>query len=209
MARRRPRGADTRDRILASATDLFTRRGYASVTVDEIAGGAGVTKGAFYYWFTDKADVARDVRHALFDRMTNEALRSLDPEADTLAAMQAGFARFVEALSSIGAARAFLRETWRMPADAEGPFDQEEAVSLVAGMLDAARERGEIADLDPISVAVLFVGGCSELALHVLETDRHEAAVAVVGRFLGSLRTSPTRAGESAGPPTTADRGPQ
>lgn len=207
MARRRPRGADTRDRILASATDLFTRRGYAPVTVDEIAGGAGVTKGAFYYWFTDKADVARDVRHVLFDRMTNEALRSLEPGADTLDAMHAGFATFVEALRSIGEARTFLRETWRMTADAEGPFDQEDAVSLVAGMLEAAGERGELVDLDPTGVAVLFVGGCSELALHVLETGRHEAAVGVVGQFLGSLRAPPTRAVRSASPRTSTAQG--
>lgn len=191
MGRRQPRGLETRARILASATELFTHRGYSAVTVDEVATGAGVTKGAFYHWFTDKADVARDVRHLLFDDMTTDALVALEPGADTLDAMLAGFERFTGALLGLDEGRQFLRETWRMTADAQGPFDQEEAVELIAGMLRAATERGEVVDLDPTAVAVLVVGGCSELALHVLETGRRDEAVAALGRLLESLRAAP------------------
>lgn len=208
MGRRQPRGPETRARILASATHLFTQRGYASVTVDEVAAGAGVTKGAFYHWFTDKADVARDVRHELFDRMTAEALVSLDPEADTLGAMKAGFDRFTGVLVDLDEGRDFLRETWRMTADAQGPFDQEEAVDLVAGMLRAAAQRGEVVDLDPTAAAVLVVGGCSELARHVLETGRREEAVAVLGRLFESLRAAPSDPGPEA-TATTAVKGPR
>jgi AcrR family transcriptional regulator len=51
--------SNTRARIIAAAQTLFASRGYASVSVDEIAAVSGVTKGAVYYSFKDKKDVFR------------------------------------------------------------------------------------------------------------------------------------------------------
>jgi TetR/AcrR family transcriptional regulator len=45
---------DTAWRILASALELFARRGYESTGVQEIAGAAGITKPALYYHFGSK-----------------------------------------------------------------------------------------------------------------------------------------------------------
>ena len=50
-----PRNADeTRRRILEAAYELFYRRGFARVGVDEIAEFAGVTKRTLYYHFDSK-----------------------------------------------------------------------------------------------------------------------------------------------------------
>jgi TetR/AcrR family transcriptional regulator len=43
-----------RQRLLARATELFARKGYASTTVREIVEAAGVTKPALYYYFRNK-----------------------------------------------------------------------------------------------------------------------------------------------------------
>ena len=47
----------TRQRILASATDLIYARSYADVGVAEICRDAGVTKGSFYHFFAGKREL--------------------------------------------------------------------------------------------------------------------------------------------------------
>ncbi|HET9052263.1 MAG TPA: helix-turn-helix domain-containing protein, partial [Candidatus Dormibacteraeota bacterium] len=44
----------TRSRLLRLAGDLFARRGYAGVSMRDVAVAAGVTKPALYYHFRDK-----------------------------------------------------------------------------------------------------------------------------------------------------------
>jgi TetR/AcrR family transcriptional regulator, regulator of cefoperazone and chloramphenicol sensitivity len=50
-------GADTRQRILDIATELFRDRGYAGTSIRDIAEGLGMTKAALYYHFSCKDDV--------------------------------------------------------------------------------------------------------------------------------------------------------
>jgi TetR/AcrR family transcriptional regulator len=49
-----PADAPVRKRLLASAVELFTSRGYATTTVREIVEAAGVTKPSLYYHFQSK-----------------------------------------------------------------------------------------------------------------------------------------------------------
>jgi len=48
-------------RVLAAATELFTRRGYTAATVREIVEAAGVTKPILYYYFGNKAGVYLEI----------------------------------------------------------------------------------------------------------------------------------------------------
>ena len=49
--------AETRDKLLETATGLIWQSNYSSVGVNEICKQAGVTKGAFYHHFETKADL--------------------------------------------------------------------------------------------------------------------------------------------------------
>ncbi len=51
-----------RERILASATDLFTRFGYRKTSIDEVAQASGVAKGTVYLYYRNKAEL---VLHAI------------------------------------------------------------------------------------------------------------------------------------------------
>lgn len=53
------KGAQTRERILAAAEPLVLRQGYAGTSLDDILGASGLTKGAFFHHFKDKAAFAR------------------------------------------------------------------------------------------------------------------------------------------------------
>ncbi|GAA4537286.1 TetR/AcrR family transcriptional regulator [Mycobacterium paraffinicum] len=59
------RSAATRDALIAAARKLWGLRGYAEVGTPEIAAVAGVTRGAMYHQFTDKATLFREVVEAV------------------------------------------------------------------------------------------------------------------------------------------------
>ena len=62
----------TRERIVAAAFEEIHRHGYQGTGLDTILANAGVTKGALYHHFADKADLA----HAVID----EVIRGLTLE---------------------------------------------------------------------------------------------------------------------------------
>lgn len=55
--RTRPTRAETRERILHAAGEVFTSRGYDSASLDEVAAAAGLTKGAVYSSFSGKDEL--------------------------------------------------------------------------------------------------------------------------------------------------------
>jgi AcrR family transcriptional regulator len=59
---------ETRDRIVASALELFARRGYAATSIQDIVSAANVTKPALYYYFDNKAALYQ----VLIDRVHEE-----------------------------------------------------------------------------------------------------------------------------------------
>jgi AcrR family transcriptional regulator len=63
-------GATTRGRLIDAATDLFAERGYEGTTMQEVARRAGLTTGAIYGNFRDKADLLLHAIQASTDRMT-------------------------------------------------------------------------------------------------------------------------------------------
>jgi AcrR family transcriptional regulator len=55
------RSTDLRARVLAEATRLFARRGYAATSMREVAEGARCTKPALYYYFQSKGALFLEV----------------------------------------------------------------------------------------------------------------------------------------------------
>ncbi|MFC1335588.1 MAG: TetR/AcrR family transcriptional regulator [gamma proteobacterium symbiont of Clathrolucina costata] len=58
---------DTKERILATARDLFHGRSYADVGIKEICTLAKVQKGSFYHYFPSKRDLAMAVIDSMAD----------------------------------------------------------------------------------------------------------------------------------------------
>jgi len=54
---RTAKGQQTRQAIFDTAVDLFAKKGYDKVTVDDICARVGVTKGAFYNHFRSKDQI--------------------------------------------------------------------------------------------------------------------------------------------------------
>ncbi len=56
-SRKRPTRAETRDRILNAAGEVFTSCGYDGASLDQVAAAAGLTKGAVYSSFSGKDEL--------------------------------------------------------------------------------------------------------------------------------------------------------
>ena len=58
-----------RQRLLAAATDLFARKGYAATTVREIVASARVTKPVLYYYFQNKEGIYLELMRQTFSNV--------------------------------------------------------------------------------------------------------------------------------------------
>lgn len=67
---RSERAAQTRQRIIETATRLFAKRGYDGVSVDEIVSQARVNKRMVYHYFDNKSGLYTAVLAAVFERMS-------------------------------------------------------------------------------------------------------------------------------------------
>jgi len=73
----------TREKLLDASQELINRRGFAGTSIDQIIAETGVTKGAFFYHFKTKQDLAR----ALIQRFASadqELMRSSMERAEKL-----------------------------------------------------------------------------------------------------------------------------
>ncbi|MFF4911079.1 ScbR family autoregulator-binding transcription factor [Streptomyces sp. NPDC001260] len=70
------RSEKTRHRLVHAGAQMFDLKGYANATLIDIADAAGVTKGALYFHFSSKEDLAEAVRRR-GQSLVSEALRSV------------------------------------------------------------------------------------------------------------------------------------
>ena len=99
------KGAQTRERILAAAEPLILRQGFAGTSLDDILNATGLTKGAFFHHFKDKAGFARALIEryarndfAVLDRLAAEAEAACDDPLDQTLHFIKSFEHFVAGL---------------------------------------------------------------------------------------------------------------
>ena len=113
------KGAETRERILATAEPLILRQGFAGTSIDDILKATGLTKGAFFHHFTGKDDLAKALveryarnDYALFERFAAESeTASTDPLEQCLDFLRR-FEDFIENLSEPLAGCVFAAYTY-------------------------------------------------------------------------------------------------
>jgi AcrR family transcriptional regulator len=167
MNRRQAAKVRTRGKVMASARDLFAQRGYDPATIRDIAKGAGMSTGAVFANFQDKAELFEAVLAEDLARVADQmkAAARVDGSARTrlTATLAAGYRATLDQLPLV---QAVVARGWFHPADAERrarealkPF-----VALMSELLEAAAARGEIArdaDVDLIGglIWTAFVSG--------------------------------------------------
>ena len=181
MARRQPKVPDTKKRLLRSATEVFSDRGFTSTGVDQIVERAHTSRGAFYYYFSSTADVARDVQEELWTAAGGRPADVVDPEADFLTKARSSLEVYLTALNDLGSEREFLRQGFADPTlvmlDDEG---KKWGTHFVRALLDEAMAKGQIPHQDLEKPTSLLVEALQELTLAALNGDDVAVAVHVI-----------------------------
>ena len=119
LARTETKSERTRQRILDAAARAFQRRGYAAVTLKDIAALADMQAGSLYYHFDTKEELVEAVLDAGVDGAigaTRQAVEALGPGADPLARLRAAIAAHVRfVLSEDAYASANIRILGHVP----------------------------------------------------------------------------------------------
>lgn len=108
----------TRERLLASAYEVFARRGYAEASVEQIAEHAGYSKGAVYSNFESKQALFLELlRQRMEDdiRWSHELLASSEDAQDILRSLGERFQEFEQKLDWCLISAEFQLEANRRP----------------------------------------------------------------------------------------------
>ena len=183
--------AETRERLLRAAADVFAERGYDGTRVADIAAAAGVSNGALYAHFASKADLLtgalrRHGRNLLADMF------AADPEQPV-----------VELLLLVGRSLARRRDTRgylivealvaaRRDEDVAGPMREYigERAGFLAELMRLAQAGGELdPELSPDALAhfCLLLAMGSALVPPDLHAVREAEWAALLTRLAGAL----------------------
>jgi len=148
---RRRRKAERPHEILEAAFGEFSRNGYATTTLEQIAERAGVTKGTIYVYFDSKEhlfiSVVRELMKATLDTVHDMFERHEGSTADLLRA-QFGFIyeHIVEDRRRREVARMLIAEASRFPALADRYHEEihSPCMELLQRTIQRGVDRGEI-----------------------------------------------------------------
>jgi AcrR family transcriptional regulator len=195
------------EQTLEAAHELFAERGYAAVTMDEIAAAVGVTKPLLYNYFGNKEQLYIACMERAGDSLINTIAESVGESANPGDALGAGVRAFFSFLDTDRAAWAVLFDE-TLPHGGE-VFDRVAAyrgqiVELVsASLLPQLPDRRQVkVEIEALSTALL--GAAEALARWWLRSEAisaSEAAELLVSTVEPGLRNRST--------PTSISNSPQ
>ncbi len=173
------RTAATRALLIDAARKLFADKGFADVSTQAIVAAAGVTRGALYHQFDDKAAlfaaVYEEVERDLVADIAREIAEARPPEP--LEAMRLGARLFLDHCSAPDVAQIVL-----IDAPAVLGWDHWRAVGVkyglgvIEGMLAHAMAEGAIPEQPVRATAHVLLGALDEAALFVSRAANRDQA---------------------------------
>ena len=147
LNRRQAAKVRTRQKVLDAARQLFAERGYEPATIRDIAKGAGMSTGAVFANFQDKAELfeavlAEDMSQ-LAETLKAAAAAETSLRARLLAALTAGYHGSLELLPLV---QAVVARSWFQPVAAEmrTRASIKPLISVVTDALQAGVREGEL-----------------------------------------------------------------
>nr|WP_090277224.1 TetR/AcrR family transcriptional regulator [Mycolicibacterium komanii]CRL71361.1 transcriptional regulator [Mycolicibacterium komanii] len=173
------RTAATRAQLVAAARKLFADRGFAEVSTQAIVSAAGVTRGALYHQFGDKAGLFATVYEEIERDMVADIAREIAERrpTDPVEAMRVGARLFLDACAApdvqqivlIDAPAVLGWERWR-------EVGMKYGLGVIEGMLAHAVAQGAIPDQPLRPTSHVLLGALDEAALYVSRAvDREQA----------------------------------
>jgi AcrR family transcriptional regulator len=184
------RSAATRDALISAARKLWGLRGYAEVGTPEIATAAGVTRGAMYHQFADKAALFRAVVEAVEqDVMARMATMVASSGATTPAdVIRAAVDAWLEVSSDPEVRQLILLDApavigWAGFRDVA----QRYSLGMTEQMLTEAIRAGQLARQPVRPLAHVLIGALDEAAMVVATADDPKRARREIRQVLRRL----------------------
>jgi AcrR family transcriptional regulator len=182
------RNQTTRAALISAGRSLFAKRGYADVSVGEIAKRAGVTTGALYHQFDSKQGLFKaiyeDLVAATWSRVLAARQQSDEP----------GLVADCEAYLDACADPAFYRITADGPAVIGWDHLIDGTRKMIEASLTAAHARGEISDAPIGPLARMLAAALKEAGVMIATAEDHTAARAQASQSSRMLITGLLRA---------------
>jgi AcrR family transcriptional regulator len=174
----------TRERLLGAAIAEFKRAGMAEADVGAIVAAAGVAHGTFFFHFPTKEHVLLEMERREEERIATQFRRSMKKPHDLADAFREAVRlvgglqpRFGDVLFKNLLALHFSQTRPQTESGEDHPL-----IVLVAGEIEIAQERGEVAaDVVPLNSAVFFLLGLYAL---LITTDTWETRDALIEDFV-------------------------
>lgn len=183
---RQERAERSRASILDAAADEFDQHGYAGARLERIVERTGLTKGAVYFHFRSKLDLAKALVAekygnwpAIVSDIDASGLRGVEAAAELTRRVGAVFASDVRVRAAMA-----LSQTVLPPGPDADPYDN--WVGVVAGYL--AQEEGDLPQgLEPRALAVVAVQGFFGAYMIAAERGRLDGLPADIDRLWSAL----------------------
>lgn len=187
------RAAVTREQILRGAAEVFDRYGYGTTTLSDVIAQAGVTKGALYFHFSSKEDLARAVieqQHALSVRPGRQRLDQHAPGLESVICLSQGLARQLMDDVIVRAGIRLTLEHGTFGASVSNPY--RDWVAVTEQLLRRAIDEGDLRDsVKPAALARFVVSAFTgvQLLSEVLSArqDLHQRVEEMWDILLSSL----------------------
>jgi AcrR family transcriptional regulator len=178
----------TRQALVDSALELFTKRGYAATSLDAIVKRARVTKGALYHHFSGK----QALFEAAFDAVETAAIERLsvaiDGDGSAWERAMAGIQAYVRCCLDPSYQRIVIHEApvvmgWERWREAEEHF----SYGLVRATVESLVEAGEIEPLPVEVTARILFGSLSAGAEIIAGASDPKSAAADVTKTITTV----------------------
>ena len=164
----------TRGRLITTARRLFSEKGFAATSTEEILSEAGVSRGALYHHFSNKTDLFQATFEAVEEELTAKLLETATAggETDPIRILELGFSAFldqcvnpeVQRIVMLDAPTVLGWDTWH-------ELDERYAFGTIKAVLAVAAETGRI-DADAVdSLTHLLVGAVMQAGMVVARAD--------------------------------------
>ncbi|KHS84495.1 TetR/AcrR family transcriptional regulator [Pectobacterium carotovorum] len=177
VRRTRAEMEETRATLLATARKVFSERGYADTSMDDLTAQASLTRGALYHHFGDK----KGLLAAVVEQIDAEMDERLQVISDTAEDAWEGFRRrccaYLEMAREPEIQRIVLRDA-RAVLGGASPDSQRHCVESMQRLIDNLIRQGVVADADPQALASLIYGSLAEAAFWIAEGEEGNARLA-------------------------------
>lgn len=185
---------ETRALLITEARKMFSERGYADTSMDELTAQASLTRGALYHHFGDKKGLLSAVVQQLDVEMDERLQAITDTAADAWNGFRQRCRAYLEMALEPQIQRIVLRDA-RAVLGGTSSDAQRHCVESMQRMIQVLIQQGIVADVNPQALALLIYGSLAEAAFWIADSkdgDKQLAqSVVALELLLGGILVKP------------------